>query len=87
MKELCPVCQQYKLKRKGQWIRKCTKCAYEFIKYFEPDGLGGRLETGYLSILDYEILPNGQKARRSTKMLCKGTFEYCVKIFKLKAFI
>jgi hypothetical protein len=83
MKELCPVCQQYKLKRKGAHIQKCTKCAYEYtgIDFYD------KTVPGFLSVLEYEILPNGHKTRVATKLLCKGTFEYCIMVFKLKAFI
>lgn len=86
MKRLCPLCKEYNLKYKGRYIRKCTTCAYEFVKKMESNHLDS-LEEGRFFIIEYEISPNGQKVRKAQKYLCQGSFEYCVKVLKLKVFL
>lgn len=75
MKQLCPLCNKYKLRHKSYYIVKCTKCAYEYNSINQ-----------YMYIVNYEMI-NNQKVRKSLEPLCQGSFDYCQKVFKLKVFL
>jgi len=59
--------------------RSCYSCNYTYREYKNPYGLRLKLGIPNLRILNY-------KGSNSVK-LCEGSFEECLRIFKVKAFI
>lgn len=75
MKELCTICNKWKLQYKKNMYYKCTICAYEYI-----------IHNQTFVTIEYAIV-NGHKVRSDIHYLCNGTLEHCLRIFKLKIFV
>jgi len=82
MAQLCSICNNYTLHVNSigltGTVKTCTVCCYQFLCNLDW------FSSPQMSL----VIFNERKSIVLNKIfLCKGEFEYCLKIFKMKCFI